>query len=150
MSHHQSFLPASPKVTQVRRDAGVQLHLSQQSLLINGRFDSGGEIVPIYKVHSVFLTPRSLNALLRITNKLPRLIMPCFSLRVISSRCCHPHSPVPAADKGSRDYEGVESDLSFGLIHCAQTRSQFASSRLWLLASEHEREIYIDLSGCLH
>lgn len=58
--------------------------------------------------------------------------------------------PFPGADKGSADYEGAESDLSFGLIHCSQTRSQLASSRLWLLASEHEREIYIDLSGCLH
>lgn len=46
---------ASPKTTQVtpvRRDSGVQLHFSQQSLLKNVSFDSGGEIVPIYKLPS--------------------------------------------------------------------------------------------------
>lgn len=49
-----------------------------------------------------------------------------------------------------KSQEAAEEDPSCSLVHRSHSHSQFASFCLWLLASVHEREIYIDLSGCLH
>lgn len=93
-------------------------------------FDAGSEIVIPCKVHLFSLESPPVPKRLVKHNEQAAGNKVCHRF----SGCCHPHSAVPdAAQERAED----------------PSCSQFASICLWLLASVHEREIYIDLSGCL-